>query len=54
MKKEYKIELTVVIDDANRQSLIDAARRCLQPEGVIAIDALLAVLDQRGISPLPQ
>jgi hypothetical protein len=37
-KKEYKIELTVVIDDANRQSLIDAARRCLQPEGAIAIN----------------
>jgi hypothetical protein len=39
VKKEYKIELTVIVDDANRQSLIDAARRCLQPEGVIAIDA---------------
>lgn len=39
MKKEYKIELTVVIDDANQQSLVDVARRCLQPEGVIAINA---------------
>ena len=26
MKKEYKIELTVVIDDANRQHLIDLVR----------------------------
>jgi hypothetical protein len=39
VKKEYKIELTVIVDDANRQPLIDVARRCLQPEGVIEIDA---------------
>jgi hypothetical protein len=38
VKKEYKIELTVVVDDANRQSLIDVARRCLSPEGAFGID----------------
>jgi hypothetical protein len=36
--KEYKIELTVIVDDANRQSLIDVARRCLSPEGVVPVD----------------
>jgi hypothetical protein len=38
VKKEYKIELTVVIDDANRQSLIDVARRCSPPGGAIRVD----------------
>jgi hypothetical protein len=38
MKKQYKVELTVIVDEASRQSLIDAARRCLQPEGAITIN----------------
>jgi hypothetical protein len=42
MKREYKIELTVVIDDANRQHLIDLARTCLPGQSVITVgDALL-------------
>jgi hypothetical protein len=47
VKKEYKIELTVVVDDANRQSLIDVARRCLSPEGVVTVD------DDRGETRIP-
>jgi hypothetical protein len=46
MKKEYKIELTVVIDDANRQHLIDLARNCLPGDRVITVDDALLELVQ--------
>lgn len=38
MKREYKIELTVVVDDINVANLIDMARGCLPPEGVVTTD----------------
>ncbi len=41
VKKEYKIELTVVIDDSNRQHLIDLARNCLPGQSVITVDDAL-------------
>jgi hypothetical protein len=41
VKKEYKIELTVVIDDANRQHLIDLARNSLPGHSVITVDDAL-------------
>jgi hypothetical protein len=46
VKKEYKIELTVVIDDANRQRLIDVGRTCLPGESVITVDDALLELVQ--------
>ena len=48
MKKEYKIELTVVIDDANRQHLIDLARNCLPGQSVITVDEALLALVQNN------
>ena len=46
MKKEYKIELTVVIDDANRKHLIDLARDCLPGGRAITVDDALLELVQ--------
>lgn len=48
MRKEYKIELTVVIDDANRQHLIDLARNCLPGQSVITVDDALLELVQNN------
>src|SRR5260370_17217627 len=46
MKKEYKIELSVVIDDANRQHLIALARDFLPGVRAITVDDALLELVQ--------
>src|SRR5260370_27564507 len=46
MKKEYKIELSVVIDDANRQHLIALARDFLPGVRAITVDDVLLELVQ--------
>jgi hypothetical protein len=48
VRKEYKIELTVVIDDANRKHLIDLARNGLPEQSVIAVDDALLELVQNN------
>ena len=48
MRNEYKIELAVVINDANRQHLIDLARNCLPGQSVITVDEALLALVQNN------
>src|ERR1700682_3844080 len=46
MKKEYKIELNVVIDDANRRHLIALARHSLPGVRAITVDDALLEMVQ--------